>query len=133
MKLHVIMVKVQDGVLLLKMIQKHLRIIIIKVILPIQIGTLELITITALWSGEATSRKLALPIKLPTAEELVQSTKANWLAYITLTNNNKNINHNNICNDPINLEKYKHPLDPKFNEYISILQTSMKKYINAHC
>ena len=45
----------------------------------------------------------------------------------------ENINHNNICNNPINLEKYKHPLDPKFNEYISILQTSMKKYIDTHC
>jgi len=43
------------------------------------------------------------------------------------------MNHNNICNNPINLEKYKHVQDPKFNEYINMLQNSIKNYIDKNC
>lgn len=53
-----------------------------------------------------------------------------------------NINHNYICNNPINIEHNKNPnkfpksneyLDPKFNEYINILQNQIKDYIDKHC
>jgi hypothetical protein len=53
-----------------------------------------------------------------------------------------NINHNYICNNPINIEYHKNPnkkpdtneyLDPKFNEYINLLQNQMKDYIDKHC
>ena len=40
------------------------------------------------------------------------------------------INHNNICNNPINLEKHKHADDPKFNEYINKLKNSIQNYID---
>ena len=43
------------------------------------------------------------------------------------------INHNFICNNPINVENNKHPDDPKLNEYINILKLSMKDYINKNC
>ena len=43
------------------------------------------------------------------------------------------INHQFICNNPINIENMKHPGDPRFNEYINILQIDMKKYIDTYC
>ena len=43
------------------------------------------------------------------------------------------INHNFICNNPINVEHNKHPDDPKLNEYINVLKESMKDYINKNC
>jgi hypothetical protein len=45
----------------------------------------------------------------------------------------EDINHNNICNNPINLEKHKHAEDPKFNEYINILKNSIQEYIDKNC
>jgi hypothetical protein len=44
-----------------------------------------------------------------------------------------NINHNFICNNPVNIEKNKHPLDPLFNEYINLLQSKIKNYIDKNC
>ena len=44
-----------------------------------------------------------------------------------------NINHNYICNNPINIDKLKHPQDPKFNEYINSLQIDIQNYINKNC
>jgi hypothetical protein len=43
------------------------------------------------------------------------------------------VNHNFICNNPINIDYNKHPDDPKFNEYINLLKTSMKEYIDRNC
>jgi hypothetical protein len=43
------------------------------------------------------------------------------------------INHNFICNNPINIDHNKHPDDPKFNEYLNILKISMKEYIDRNC
>ena len=43
------------------------------------------------------------------------------------------INHNFICNNPINVEHNKHPDDPKLNEYINVLKESMKDYIDKNC
>ena len=43
------------------------------------------------------------------------------------------INHNFICNNPINIEHNKHPDDPKLNEYINVLKESMKDYIDKNC
>jgi hypothetical protein len=43
------------------------------------------------------------------------------------------INHNFICNNPINIEHNKHPDDPKLNEYINVLKESIKNYINKNC
>jgi len=43
------------------------------------------------------------------------------------------INHNFICNNPINIDNNKHPDDPRFNEYINLLKTSMKEYIDRNC
>ena len=44
-----------------------------------------------------------------------------------------NIEHNFICNNPINIDKNKHKLDPNLNEYINILQSKMKDYIDKQC
>lgn len=45
----------------------------------------------------------------------------------------KNINHQFVCNNPINIEHIKHPDDPKFNEYLNLLQIKMKGYIDMYC
>jgi hypothetical protein len=45
----------------------------------------------------------------------------------------EDINHNNVCNNPINLEKHKHAEDPKFNEYINILKNSIQEFIDKNC
>jgi len=45
--------------------------------------------------------------------------------------NDTNLNY--VCNNSINLEKYKHSLDPELNEYINLIQKSMKNYIETHC
>ena len=44
-----------------------------------------------------------------------------------------NINHQFVCNNPINIEHIKHPDDPKFNEYLNLLQIKMKGYIDMYC
>ena len=44
-----------------------------------------------------------------------------------------NIEHNFICNNPINIDKSKHKLDPNLNEYINLLQSKMKDYIDKQC
>lgn len=44
-----------------------------------------------------------------------------------------NIVFNYICNNSINLNHYKNLLDPKFNEYINRLQSSIADYINDKC
>ena len=43
------------------------------------------------------------------------------------------INHQFVCNNPINIEHIKHPDDPKFNEYLNLLQIKMKGYIDTYC
>jgi hypothetical protein len=40
---------------------------------------------------------------------------------------------NYVCNNSINLNHYKNSLDPKFNEYINRLQSSIADYINDKC
>ena len=45
----------------------------------------------------------------------------------------KDINHQFVCNNPINIEHIKHPDDPKFNEYLNLLQIKMKGYIDTYC
>ena len=50
-----------------------------------------------------------------------------------LFNNPNDTNLNYVCNNSINLEKYKHSLDPELNEYINLIQKSMKNYIETHC
>ena len=45
----------------------------------------------------------------------------------------KDINHQFVCNNPINIEHIKHPDDPKFNEYLNLLQIKMKEYIDTFC
>lgn len=46
---------------------------------------------------------------------------------------NSNMNHQFICNNPINIDHNKHPDDPVFNEYLNNLQISMKEYIDRNC
>jgi hypothetical protein len=43
------------------------------------------------------------------------------------------INHNFICNNPINIENNKNSLDPRLNEYIELVKSKMKDYIDRHC
>jgi hypothetical protein len=40
---------------------------------------------------------------------------------------------NYICNNPIHLEHYKNSMDPKFNEYLNRLQSSIADYISDRC
>jgi len=40
---------------------------------------------------------------------------------------------NYICNNPVNINHYKNSLDPKFNEYINRLQSSIADYITDKC
>jgi hypothetical protein len=40
---------------------------------------------------------------------------------------------NYICNNPININHYKNSMDPKFNEYINRLQSSIADYITDNC
>ena len=40
---------------------------------------------------------------------------------------------NYICNNPIHIEQYKNSMDPKFNEYLNRLQSSIADYISDKC